>query len=413
MESAVEPINAERAASNAASLAARPAEPVGQPPAQAASFLGFSVSTWIKVGVLTILFGWLYWDNLVRLWAKTNFFTGDRNWFHAMTIPLVGLYYLFLRRDELTASPVTPVIGDRFTRSRFTSAGIGIALGACGYFASPFLAKVLVMATGLGSGDASIVSLLASMGQAMSFGLLLLSGLAIVFDWGLACLLGGLALSAWGIYPGQNDFVWDTGMILTLFGVVLTLTGWRIMRIAWFPIAFLICALPWPPLVYSAIAMPLQRLAAKASVGILNLCGVDASYAGTKIFLPVFNEYGVRLIDQDRPLNVAEACAGLVSLMSFISIAAAIAFLSSRPLWQKLVITASAVPIAIACNVLRVTGVGTLDMYAGREWSEGFAHQFAGMVLLLPAFFLIMLVCWAVDQLFVEEADLPLPGDAR
>ena len=103
----------------------------------------------------------------------------------------------------------------------------------------------------------------------------------------------------------------------------------------------------------------------------------------------------------------AAARAGLRSLMTFISVAAAVAFLSARPLWQKLVITFSAIPIAISCNVLRVAGQGLIDHYIGREWSEGFAHQFAGMVMLLPAFFLIMLVCWIVDQIFLDEADAP------
>lgn len=398
MQSVADHIPTERPISDAPD--ARPTPATGGAPSAFSEALH---SPWLKVGVLAVVFGWLFLDNLTRLWAKTNLISGDRNWYHAMTIPLVGLYYLFLHREELLALPVEPVLGDRFSRSRFVSVAIAAGLAGAGYLIAPWLIPGLVSLTGLGSGDASIVSLGTAIARYLCLGLMLLSGLALVLDWGFACLLGGLALSAYGIYPGQNDFVWDGGMVLTLFGAVLTLTGWRIMRIVWFPIAFLVCAIPWPPLIYSAMAMPLQRLAAKASVGILNLCGVDASYAGTKIFLPLYNEFGVRM--GDRPLNVAEACAGLVSLMSFISIAAAIAFLSSRPLWQKLVITASAVPIAIACNVLRVAGVGILDLYAGREWSEGFAHQFAGMVLLLPAFFLIMLVCWAVDQVFVEEAD--------
>jgi exosortase/archaeosortase family protein len=108
-------------------------------------------------------------------------------------------------------------------------------------------------------------------------------------------------------------------------------------------------------------------------------------------------------------LNVAEACAGLRSLMTFITLGAAVAFLSNRTLWQKIIITLSAIPIAIFCNVMRVAGQGLLDYYVSHAWSEGFAHQFAGLVMLVPAFFLILLVAWCVDQLFVEEAD-EVPG---
>jgi exosortase/archaeosortase family protein len=93
------------------------------------------------------------------------------------------------------------------------------------------------------------------------------------------------------------------------------------------------------------------------------------------------------------------------SLMTFVSIAAAIAFLAVRPLWQRLVIVVSAVPIAIFCNVMRVAGQGLLDHYVSTAWSEGFAHSFAGVVMLIPALFLILGVAYVLDNLFVEDVD--------
>jgi len=97
------------------------------------------------------------------------------------------------------------------------------------------------------------------------------------------------------------------------------------------------------------------------------------------------------------------------SLMTFISVGAAIAFISNRPLWQKLLITFSAIPIAIFCNVMRVAGQGLLDHYVSTELSESFAHQFVGLIMLIPAFFLLLGVGWVLDQIFVEEVDA---GDA-
>ncbi|HWP40573.1 MAG TPA: exosortase/archaeosortase family protein, partial [Tepidisphaeraceae bacterium] len=262
--------------------------------------------------------------------------------------------------------------------------GGGLLLAASlGYFACPFILPVTLIPFG----EVACMSLAA------------LAGLVLLLDWGIATLLFGLGVFTWGIWPGQNDWVKDFGMVLTLFGVVLTLCGWQVMRIAWFPILFLICALPWPGLFYSKIAMPLQQLAASVAVWTLQLTGVDASRVGTKIVM----DYGFGRAP--RILNVAEACAGMRSLMTFISVGAAVAFLSSRPLWQKLVITASAVPIAIFCNVMRVTGQGLLDYYVSPKLSESFAHQFVGLVMLVPAFFLILLVGWVLDQLFVEEVE--------
>jgi exosortase len=214
---------------------------------------------------------------------------------------------------------------------------------------------------------------------------------------GLIFALAGILLYGYGIWPGQNDFVKDFGMVVTLFGIVLMMAGWPVMKIAWFPIAFLVCALPWPGLVYSKVAGPLQQLAANVAVFVLQLTGVKAYAGGTKICV-----YGHN--DVLRTLNVAEACAGLRSLMTFISVAAAVAFLSSRALWEKIIIVLSAIPIAIFCNVMRISGQGLLDHYVSQQLSENFAHAFVGTVMLVPAFLLILGVGWVLDQAFVQEA---------
>jgi exosortase len=211
----------------------------------------------------------------------------------------------------------------------------------------------------------------------------------------------GVLFSLWGIFPGQNDFFKDVGMVVALFGVVLLLSGWAVMRVAWFPIVFLFCGLPWPDQVYSWVAGPLQHLAAAVAVRFLTVCNIPSSVAGTKIMM--FVNAG----EPPRILNVEEACAGLKSLMTFVTLAAgwAFVFMSSRPLWHRLVQTASAVPIAIFCNVMRVSFTGLIDKRWGPEYSEGFAHRFVGLMLLVPAFFLILFVGWVLDNLFIEEAD--------
>jgi exosortase len=230
--------------------------------------------------------------------------------------------------------------------------------------------------------------------------------LALALDWGIGILIFGLLVLGWGIHPGQNDWVKDLGMVITIFGVVLTLCGWQVMKTAWFPILFLICALPWPGLVYSKIALPLQNLAATVAVVVLNIFGAASEQVGTKIIID-------RPFGPSRVLNVAEACAGMRSLMTFISVGGAVAFLSSRPLWQKIIITLSAVPIAIFCNVMRVAGQGLLDRYVSEQLSQSYAHQFVGLVMLVPAFFLILLVGWFLDKIFIEEVEEAEPTTVR
>jgi exosortase/archaeosortase family protein len=91
--------------------------------------------------------------------------------------------------------------------------------------------------------------------------------------------------------------------------------------------------------------------------------------------------------------------------MTFISLGAAVAFLTARPMWQRLVIVFSAIPIAIFCNVMRVSGQGLIDYYISQQFATGFAHTFYGLVMYIPAFFLLLLVMWILDNLFVDEAD--------
>jgi exosortase len=222
---------------------------------------------------------------------------------------------------------------------------------------------------------------------------------------GLGVILAGIALFVGGIGVGANfaqfgPYLQDLGMLTTLLGCVLAIFGWPMVRVALFPIAYLLCALPWPPYVHDALTLPLQRLAATASVHVLQLTGMNVEQAGNT--LHILTAGGA-----DRVLNVAEACSGMRSLITFIAIGLAVAFLSDRRLWQKAIISLSAVPIAIACNVFRIAGEGLLDQHVSRSLSEGFAHSAVGLVLLAPGFAMFLLVGWGLDRLTARRQAPP------
>src|SRR2546423_2663035 len=271
-------------------------------------YYGLSLEAWVKIAILVPLFAAVYWIVLRWLWDKTNPIWGEANWGHAIFIPAAGLYYLFINREEMLAEPVRPLLIGNFANK---------------WRLIPALAMILLGAVAFAVGnDANGLIKLAGKGLA-AYGILV-----ALFDWGVGSMLMGLAAFVYGIYPGQNQFLQGCAMILTLFGVVLTLCGWRIMQWAWFPIAYLICGIPWPPLVYSYIASPLQTFAAKVAVVTLRFTGVNAYRTGTKI-----NMGGIA--EPLRTLNVAEACAGLRSLMTFITVGMAVAVFSSPALWGK------------------------------------------------------------------------------
>ena len=356
---------------------------------------GLKRSVWIQIAIITALFSALFWPNLRRLWDKTNPLYGEANWGHAICIPVIGIYFLYVNREKLlhgssAAQPTRRQVGLKVWG--MLALVVALPLGLIREEAARFILPAGAI------GAAILAATLAAVLWSSSESLLRRADQHSAGWFGGFVVLFGIAVFQYAIFPGQNDFLKDLGMVITLFGVVLALSGWNVMKVAWFPLAFLVCGLPWPGLVYSKVAGPLQHLAANVAVWTLQMTGVEANVGGTKI----------SMIGGDgnwRTLNVAEACAGMRSLMTFISVAAAVAFLSSRPLWQKIIVVLFAVPIAIFCNVMRVSGQGLLDRYVSHSLSENFAHQFVGLIMLIPAFLLILLVGWILDQIFVEQID--------
>jgi exosortase len=372
-------------------------------------YYGLKGITWLRIGIIAALMVLLFWPNLRRLWLKTNPVTGEANWGHSFFVPLIGLYYLYLNREALLSRARPQILSFQQKALgvwlQLQLAIWGVVFLAWAYYPVVFddWRRRLLIQGPAGALAALSLLYLFTWGSLRGPRAMRLRDIVRALadrsaSWfGFCAMLWGIVFYAWSIWPGQNDFFKDCAMVVTLFGVVLFLCGWAVMRVTWFPIAFLTCAIPWPGLVYSWVAMPLQELAASVAAGVLSATGVQAMRTGTKLLIG----QGANL----RVLNVAEACAGLKSLMTFVSVGAAVGFLSARPLWQKVLITAWAVPIAIFCNVIRVTGQGLLDHYVSYELSNSFAHQFVGMIMLIPAFFMILLVAWVLDNLFIEEAD--------
>lgn len=221
-----------------------------------------------------------------------------------------------------------------------------------------------------------------------------------VFLPGLALLLAGLLSFGFWVYPGRNDMLQGYSMIAALMGLALFLRGPASMRILAFPILYLALAVKVADRLWEQLAWSLQLLAAKCAAMTLSLMGVQASVAGSTIFLS-FSKSGLWVTEK---LNVAEACSGLRSLMAFIALAAAMAFLAKRPWWHRLTIALLAVPVALVVNVARVTVLGLLYLW-DPKLVEGDFHKFIGLLMLLPAAGLFWLIGFVLDHLFVDVPD--------
>jgi exosortase len=191
---------------------------------------------------------------------------------------------------------------------------------------------------------------------------------------------------------------------LMLFGVVLFVFGWEYLKVLWLPVGFLIFALPPPQPLYVQMTTPMQRIAAELGVQLMPLFGGEGVRHGTII--------DVTFGSVTQQLEVAQACSGMRLLVAFFALAVALGYSTNRPMWQKVTLAFCALPIAVLCNGLRVTGTGFLSVKVSPAWGAGDAHGFFGLAMLIPAMLLQLGVAWVLDRLFIETPE-PAKGEKK
>lgn len=210
--------------------------------------------------------------------------------------------------------------------------------------------------------------------------------------WGLAFVAAGIALF---VVPGKvniaKEWLQGLSLVLNLCGVALLLGGWPALRWLWPSLAFLMFMFPLPNAVETKMGTKLQLVAAISSEFVLQTVGY-ATY-----------REGVILHVRDQTLMVAEACSGLSMLLTFIALSTGMALLVKRPWPDRALILASAVPVAVLSNVIRIALTGVLYNEGGKELGERVFHDFAGWMMMPIA----LAVLWAelklLDWVWVEE----------
>lgn len=213
--------------------------------------------------------------------------------------------------------------------------------------------------------------------------------------WTGGALLGiGLALRYLAV---QSDVEPLDGISLlpTAFGLVLLMCGWSVLSWAWPALAFLAFMLPLPYTIEVALAYPLRRIATVTSTYALQTLGCPALAEGNIIFI------------DEVPLGVENACSGLGMLMTFFALATAMAMIVHASLWQRAVLTISAIPIAIVANVIRITATGFAYHLGGREsqLAQVIYHDLAGWFMMPMAVFMLWIELMFLKNLFIDQPD--------
>ena len=215
--------------------------------------------------------------------------------------------------------------------------------------------------------------------------------------WGVPILLVSLGVFFWSAWWARMAYPQALMIVPTIIGLVLLMGGWNVLKVVWFPVVFLALAVPLPHRTYFELTTPLRILASQASAAILPLL-IPGLHTNAQAVV----------IDYIRPgnppgqLNVEEACSGMRLLMAFVTLGIAIAYLGDRPVWQRVVLVAACLPIALFCNIVRVTTTGYLSISGHRDLAQGTAHQLLGLAMLVLALGLFSLLGYVLSHLFVE-----------
>ncbi len=194
---------------------------------------------------------------------------------------------------------------------------------------------------------------------------------------GLVILLIGLATLVVGTL-GSELFLSRSSLVIVIAGVVIYCRGWRFFRVMLFPWAVLFLMIPIPTIIFNQITFPLQLLASQLASWVLPLFRVPVLREGNIINLPAM------------PLEVAEACSGIRSLVSLGTLAVIYGYFLEKRIYVRVLLIASALPIAIAANAVRIVGTGLAVQYWDPQRAEGFFHEFTGWVIFLASLCLLL-----------------------
>ena len=227
-------------------------------------------------------------------------------------------------------------------------------------------------------------------------------------------------LVLWAGTAGAELFVQRFSLVLMLVSVVIYFCGFRFLRRLVVPLSLLILAIPIPQIVFNKIAFPLQLFASRCAVGAMSLLEIPVLRQGNVIELMPLGA------TTPKRLAVVEACSGIRSLMTLVTLAMVYAYftrpkaappsvndygkrtqksqvsigttLRSFGFWRSLILVIAAVPIAILTNAARVSGTGVLAHYYGTRVADGFFHSFSGWVIYIVAAVLLLATGWMLDR---------------
>jgi len=192
---------------------------------------------------------------------------------------------------------------------------------------------------------------------------------------GMVVAVFGWLVSWWGFETG-TQIAWHGGAVISLIGIILSMTGMTPVQLLAPVFAVFIFMLPIPGEIRHRIAYPLQELATTVTHAMLEFIGVTAIKSGNVIII------------NGEQVAVGEACNGMRMVFALTLVVYAFAFGTPlRPGTRAFLLLASPL-IAMVCNVIRLVPTSLIFGYGSSEAAQRF-HDLAGWVMLPVAMLML------------------------
>lgn len=169
-------------------------------------------------------------------------------------------------------------------------------------------------------------------------------------------------------------------MVLVLFCLVYFLAGWAFLKELLFPLTLLFFMIPVPEQIYTSLTVPLQLFVSQVSVSVAQLFDIPIYREGNVLHLPA------------RTLEVVEACSGLRSLMSLVTLSLIMGYFFLRSHVLRAIMLAASFPVAILVNFLRVLVTIVVLSSFQYDLTDDSVHTLYG----LAAFFVALLLLFSI-----------------
>lgn len=200
---------------------------------------------------------------------------------------------------------------------------------------------------------------------------------------GALLVLAGAAAAAIGRLT-EADLIASASQTPVALGAALALFGWRGVRRLWFAIALTLYLVVWPGWALDALTGPLKIAVSQAVATALYAAGLPVAHSGAVIAAGPYQ------------LLVADACAGLNSLIALTAVGAVYLYMIKHQDWRvNAVVILSLIPVAVVANIFRVALLVLITYFLGFDAGQGFLHDGAGLLMFAVALALV----FAIDSL--------------